>query len=124
MVTTQKAFVAQPVTVQSAARSRTAYTDNLRIYLTLLVIFHHAAIAYGGAGDWGVKDRVTDEVSPLLLSLFNGVNQAYFMATFFLLAGYFTPAAFARKGAKQFLSDRLIRLGVPLLLSNFSWQLR
>ncbi len=116
MVTTQKTFVAQPVTGQSGARSRTAYIDNLRIYLTLLVIFHHAAIAYGGAGDWGVMDRVTDEISPILLSIFNGVNQAYFMAAFFLLAGYFTPAAFDRKGGQQFLVDRLLRLGIPLLI--------
>ena len=28
------------------------YLDNLRIYLTVLVILHHASIAYGGAGDW------------------------------------------------------------------------
>jgi glucans biosynthesis protein C len=97
-------------------QTRFAYVDNLRIYLTLLVILHHTAIAYGGAGDWGVQDRVTDEISPIILSIFNGINQAYFMATFFLLAGYFTPAALKRKGAQQFLLDRLIRLGIPLLV--------
>jgi len=104
------------VGAQVQTGARTLFIDNLRVYLTLLVIFHHAAIAYGGAGDWGVKDRVTDEISPILLSLFNGVNQAYFMATFFLLAGYFTPVAFDRKGTRQFLTDRLIRLGIPLLI--------
>lgn len=98
-----------PVAVQQRTQSRFAYVDNLRVYLTLLVILHHAAIAYGGAGDWGVKDVVTDEISPILLSIFNGINQAYFMAAFFLLAGYFTPAALARKGATHFLTDRLIR---------------
>ena len=36
--------------------SRLFYLDNLRIYLTILVILHHAAIAYGGNGDWAVKD--------------------------------------------------------------------
>ena len=116
-------MVAQQATVgirlgaaNAQTQTRFAYIDNLRIYLTLLVIFHHAAIAYGGAGDWGVKDVVTDEVSPILLAIFNGVNQAYFMAAFFLLAGYFTPGALARKGGKQFLLDRLLRLGLPLLV--------
>ncbi len=95
---------------------RVAYLDNLRIYLTILVILHHAAIAYGGAGDWPVKDPATDAISPILLAIFNAVNQAYFMSAFFLLAGYFTPRALASKGIAHFLSDRLIRLGVPLVL--------
>lgn len=116
MVAFQEHAVAQPARVETPTHTRFAYIDNLRVYLTLLVILHHAAIAYGGAGDWGVKDRVTDAVSPILLSIFNGLNQAYFMAAFFLLAGYFTPAAFDRKGAKQFLTDRLLRLGLPLLV--------
>lgn len=116
MVAQQAIVSVKPVMVKEQARARFAYIDNLRVYLTLLVILHHAAIAYGGAGDWGVKDVVTDEISPILLSIFNGINQAYFMATFFLLAGYFTPTALARKGIKQFLVDRLIRLGIPLLL--------
>lgn len=116
MVVTQEQMLHKPAKVGQQAHTRFAYIDNLRIYLTLLVIFHHAAIAYGGAGDWAVKDRVTDGISPIVLALFNGINQAYFMATFFLLAGYFTPAAFDRKGARQFLTDRLIRLGMPLLL--------
>lgn len=116
MVALQREAVTQAVTVREQTRTRFAYIDNLRIYLTLLVIFHHAAIAYGGAGDWGIQDRVTDAISPIVLSIFNGINQAYFMATFFLLAGYFTPAALARKGAQSFLTDRLIRLGIPLLV--------
>lgn len=116
MVAFQTQVVAKPTKVGEQTRTRFAYIDNLRIYLTLLVILHHAAIAYGGAGDWAIRDVVTDELSPILLSIFNGINQAYFMAAFFLLAGYFTPAAFDRKGARQFLTDRLIRLGIPLLV--------
>lgn len=116
MVARHEAVFVKPTAVKARTQARFAYIDNLRIYLTLLVIAHHAAIAYGGAGDWGVKDLITDEISPVLLSIFNGVNQAYFMAAFFLLAGYFTPAALERKGATHFLTDRLLRLGVPLLL--------
>lgn len=116
MVTFHEQAIAKPAKVVAQTSTRFAYIDNLRIYLTLLVILHHAAIAYGGAGDWGVKDQVTDAISPIILSIFNGINQAYFMATFFLLAGYFTPAAFQRKGAQSFLIDRLVRLGIPLLV--------
>ena len=95
---------------------RTYYLDNLRIYLTILVILHHAALAYGGSGGWSIHDVVTDEISPIFLTLFNALNQSYFMTAFFLLAGYFTPRSFERKGTKTFLLDRLVRLGSPLLI--------
>jgi glucan biosynthesis protein C len=106
------------MTEQASAkpRARLFYLDNLRIYLTILVIFHHAALAYGGAGNWGVKDPAVDEISPIFLVFFNAVNQTYFMSAFFLLAGYFTPRSFERKGSKQFLIDRLIRLGIPIVI--------
>jgi glucan biosynthesis protein C len=35
---------------------------------------------------------------------------------FFLIAGYFTPGSYDRKGFWPFLRDRLIRLGIPFLL--------
>jgi glucan biosynthesis protein C len=106
------------MTEQAKAKPRTRvfYIDNLRIYLTLLVILHHVAVAYGGSGAWAVKEPATDAISPILLGLFNAVNQTYFMSVFFLLAGYFTPRSLERKGSRQFLIDRLIRLGIPILV--------
>ena len=38
------------------------------------------------------------------------------MSAFFLLAGYFTPRSLEKKGSGSFLIDRLIRLGIPLLV--------
>ena len=37
------------------------------------------------------------------------------MGLLFLLAGYFTPGSLERKGYASFLSDRFLRLGLPLL---------
>lgn len=99
--------------------ARLFHLDNLRIYLTILVIFHHAAITYGGGGDWGdwlVVDPAVDEISPIFLAFFNAINQSYFMSALFLLAGYFTPRSFEKKGGRGFIRDRLIRLGIPILL--------
>ncbi len=90
--------------------------DNYKVFLTFIVILHHAAIAYGGAGGWPVRDPSADAVSRFLLPLFNAVNQSYFMAAFFFLSGRFTPASYERKGALGFLKDRLIRFGIPLLI--------
>jgi glucan biosynthesis protein C len=46
-------------------------------------------------------------------------NQAWFMGAFFLLAGYFTPGSFDRKGPTSFLKGRLVRLGIPLVVFYF-----
>ena len=96
--------------------SRLAYLDNIRIFLTALVIVHHASIAFGGGGDWLVSDPKRDEITTILLTYLTTVNQTYFMSAFFLLAGYFTPRSLEKKGSGSFVVDRLIRLGIPLLV--------
>ena len=42
--------------------------------------------------------------------------QAFFMGLLFLIAGYFVPSAFDRKGLRHFLRDRSVRLGIPSLI--------
>ncbi|MFC1936674.1 acyltransferase family protein [Chloroflexota bacterium] len=103
---------------QSSDKSpgRSFYLDNLRVYLTILVILHHTAIAYSGTGDWPIVDPAIDNISPIFLTFFTAVNQSYFMAAFFLLAGYFTPHSLEKRGKARFIKDRLIRLGIPILL--------
>jgi len=96
--------------------ARLFHLDNLRVYLTIVVILHHTAMAYGAGGDWPIVDPAVDDISPIFLTFFTAVNQSYFMSAFFLLAGYFTPRSLERKGRASFIKDRLIRLGIPLLL--------
>jgi peptidoglycan/LPS O-acetylase OafA/YrhL len=38
------------------------------------------------------------------------------MGTFFLISALFVPGSYDRKGTRQFLTERLLRLGVPLLI--------
>ena len=96
---------------------RDAGLDALRASVTLLVLFHHASITYGASGDWYYKEVQTGHDLPsLLLSLFTGFNQAFFMGLFFLLAGYFTPRAVERHGAGAYLRERALRLGLPLIV--------
>jgi len=91
--------------------------DALRASLTLLVLFHHAAITYGGSGDWYYKEvHTAEDLSSQLLSLFTGFNQAFFMGLFFLLAGYFTPGALERRGTAPYMQERALRLGLPLIV--------
>jgi peptidoglycan/LPS O-acetylase OafA/YrhL len=95
---------------------RELYIDRLRVALTALVLLFHTAITYGGSGSWFYQEiPVSTSPTSVFFTLWNITDQAFFMGFFFLLAGYFTPRAYDRKGPLQFLHDRFLRLGVPLL---------
>jgi peptidoglycan/LPS O-acetylase OafA/YrhL len=105
-----------PQASAGGGKPRDLYIDRLRSVMTALVVLHHTAITYGGAGGWFWREReISGTLSSLLLTLFCATNQAYFMGFFFLLAGYFTPRSLERKGYAGFLRDRMLRLGLPLL---------
>jgi hypothetical protein len=97
-------------------RERDFYIDCLRSAMIALVILHHTAITYGASGLWFYREQsFSGTPSSLILELFGATNQAYYMGFLFLLAGYFTPGSLERKGYARFLSDRFLRLGLPLL---------
>lgn len=84
--------------------------------MTGFVILHHTAITYGAIGGWFWYElKPSAALSSQILIQFCTINQAYFMGFFFFLAAYFTPASLERKGYTQFIGDRFLRLGVPLL---------
>ena len=101
------------------AGARLYFVDYLRAALVCLVTLHHTAISYGGLGSFYYTEPATDSAASGLLSLFTNFNQAWFLGAFFLLSAYFTPGSFDRKGARRFLKDRLVRLGIPLLVFFF-----
>ena len=108
------------VDLRDGDASRLHYIDHLRAALVMLVVVHHVALVYGaGAPFYYVEPPFTDATGFRWLLIFVLANQAWFMGAFFLLAGYFTPAAFDRKGSGAFLRDRIIRLGIPLVLYVF-----
>jgi glucan biosynthesis protein C len=106
----------QTVRRPRAVSDRLFFLDNLRVYLAILVIVHHTAITYGAAGSWYYYEHTGNTVVNIFLSMVVAVNQFYFMGLFFFISGFFTPAAFDRKGAVLFLKDKLIRLGIPLVV--------
>jgi glucan biosynthesis protein C len=108
-----------PSQSSTTTRSRLWFVDNLRIVLISLVILHHIACIYSGIPAWYYTETPTSGAVGLGLSVFVMLNQAWFMGAFFLLSGYFSPASYDRKGPRAFLRDRLIRLGIPLLVFYF-----
>jgi glucan biosynthesis protein C len=105
---------AQPKTV-----GRLFFIDNIRVFLTILVLLHHLMITYAHSGGWYYREGQPDFVTDALGNWFCAINQAYFMGLFLLISAYFVPGSYDRKGAWRFFKDRLIRLGIPLAL--YSW---
>jgi peptidoglycan/LPS O-acetylase OafA/YrhL len=94
---------------------RQYYLDNLKVWLTILVIFHHAGQAYGNGGGWAYTPSNPAEFLPWLGNFFS-VNAGFFMGLFFLISGYFVPGSYDRQGGKVFVRKKLVRLGIPLLV--------
>ena len=99
-----------------AGQARFLYLDNLRMAVITLVVVMHVAITYGSAGNWYYYEAgETNTLAFVIMALLGGIGTAFTMGMLFLIAGYFTPRAYDRKGAGRFLVDRLKRLGLPLL---------
>lgn len=98
---------------------RAHFIDRIRVILTILVIAHHSAITYGANGGWFVRLAPTEGPTSLLLTIFVAVNQAFFMGFFFLIAGCFTPISYDLRGWADFSRERLLRLGLPVLVFGF-----
>ena len=101
-------------------RTRFYYLDLLRVFLTMLVFYHHSAVAFGASGGWYyISKETTTGLTQGLLSASMGIDQSYFMSLFFFISAYLMPFSFDRKGMKSFICDRLNRLGIPLLIYSF-----
>lgn len=104
---------------QLKTAARLCFIDNIRAYLTILVVLHHMMITYAGTGLWYYNEGRQDLITRTFGAWFCSINQAYFMGLFMLISAYFVPGSYDRKKAGSFLKNRLIRLGIPLAL--FSW---
>jgi glucan biosynthesis protein C len=103
-------------TIKQTAGTRLYFIDNLRILLAVLVVMHHAGQPYGPGGAWWIPSEATQPIDTLVLGSFFAVNMSFFMGLFFMISAYFVPGSYERKGAAVFFKDRLIRLGIPLVV--------
>ncbi|MFN2136771.1 MAG: acyltransferase family protein [Candidatus Promineifilaceae bacterium] len=109
-------------TVQTRERTsaRLFFVDHWRAALIILVVLHHVAVVYSaGSPFYYVEPPIASPLTFLILLVFILGNQAWFMGALFLIAGYFTPGSYERKGAGPFIKSRLVRLGIPLLVWIF-----
>jgi surface polysaccharide O-acyltransferase-like enzyme len=104
-----------PADIRAApkASTRNAALDRARTFLTLVVLLHHAVIPYTYFGHTDPKEWIGFDMIVL-------ATDSFFMAMFFFLSGLFVWPGIARKGPLNYLSDRLLRLGLPFVICAFT----
>ena len=95
------------------AKARNLSLDRARTFLTLVVLLHHAVIPYTYFGHTDPKYFFGFDMIVL-------ATDSFFMAMFFFLSGLFAWSGIARKGALNYMADRLLRLGLPFLVCAFT----
>jgi glucans biosynthesis protein C len=105
------------------ASSRLTYLDNLKVVLITAIIAVHAVLGYAGIVEvWTYSELREVTLTPAVeVSLFVLVSPfgLFLIALLFLVAGLLTPPSYERKGAKRFVGDRLLRLGLPFMAYVF-----
>lgn len=117
-----------PPTDRPPLAARTSYAiDNLRAVVILLVLAFHAVLAYLSflpprpfAFDappflWRAFP-IVDAVRWPGFDLFCAWLDVFLMSFFFLLSGLFVWPSLARRGAGDFITGRLLRLGAPFVV--------
>lgn len=94
--------------------------DALRMLLVAWIIAGHALLGYSTLGGW-VYDQVAEvRFAPRMewiLAGLIGPTGLFLMGTFFLIAGCFASVSLDRSGPWQFLRRRVLRLGLPLVVT-------
>src|SRR5438094_5082697 len=110
---------------QSRAPARSSLAiDNLRAVVILLVLAFHSVLPYlsslphhpfpfDSPPFFWRSFPIVDSVRWLGFDLFCAWLDVFLMSFFFLLSGLFAWPSLSRKGARLFLSDRILRLGLP-----------
>lgn len=96
--------------------------DNLRSFVTVLVVAHHSSLAYTTFA-WFDKTAYIRSTHPVVdaarsrgLDLFEDFNDVFFMSLMFLISGVFVFRSLQHKGAGKFLRDRFYRLFIPFAI--------
>jgi peptidoglycan/LPS O-acetylase OafA/YrhL len=107
---------------RSGRAGRRVDLDYLRAAVVVLVVWHHAVLAYVTWGELN-RENPIETVSPVVdtatwvgFDLMVGLNDTFFMPLMFFISGLFVWSSLRRKGSGRFVRDRLLRLGIPFVV--------
>jgi hypothetical protein len=113
MTTVSQSMASAEVRTAPEAEARNFALDRTRTFLTLVVLMHHAVIAYTHFGH-------TDPAFWLGFDCVVLATDSFFMAMFFFLSGLFVWPSLVHKAPHLFVHDRLLRLGLPFVICAFT----
>merc|ERR1712241_1487463 len=112
----------------AAPKRKVTYLTNVKTFLTFVVVTHHTVCIFASNNADGIQTTLVDmqNINPDSLKnassfltggiWFMNLNQAYFMAAFYLISAYFCPKSLDRKGFRSYCIDKIVRLGGPYIL--------
>lgn len=114
--------------MQGKAQARQVSLSYVRAFVTLLVVAHHSVLAYIPYKPVGGRSFTTRPAAwmgfPIVdasswkgFGFLVGWNDIFFMALMFFVSGLFVWPSLTRKGAGDFVRQRILRLGVPFALA-------
>lgn len=89
--------------------------DWIKVLATLIVFLYHCSMFFNPF-DWHIKNNVINRSYIDFFSLFVG---NWIMPIFFMISGISTYYALQKRNSHSFVKERLVRLGIPLLLGIF-----
>jgi len=102
---------------------RSGWIDHLRSFITLLVVAHHASLAYTTFAFFDASTYinstapVVDEHRWIGMDIFENFNDIFFMSLMFFISGLFVVKSIDRKGHRRFITDRAKKLGIPFIIT-------
>lgn len=96
--------------------ARLDYLDATRAFALVLGVVFHASLSFMPVFmGWAVQDISTSPV----VGIFVMVSHSFRMEAFFLMAGFFSRLTYHRKGERDFILTRALRIVVPLVAGWF-----
>jgi peptidoglycan/LPS O-acetylase OafA/YrhL len=116
----------RPHVVSACAPDYNISIGYLRAFITVLVVAHHAALAYATFAPpvapslvapvrWWQAFPIVDLHKWSGADMIVGFNDTFFMSLMFFISGLFVWKSLQRKGIGDFLRNRTLRLGIPFL---------
>ncbi|MFH8658933.1 acyltransferase family protein [Streptomyces afghaniensis] len=88
--------------------------DAMRMLVVIGLVFFHSALVFATEGDFYVTNTETTEA----ITVIAGFGVVWAMPLLFLISGLGAWHSLQRRGAGIFTKERLLRLGVPLLVGT------
>lgn len=95
--------------------NRIHFVDNLRAVLTVLLIFHHAAI-FSARDSIPIRTPTYQNSNILPLALFITTNKSFLYQAFFFVSGYSIHLGLVSKSDSTFFVSRTLKTGLPALI--------